>query len=274
MTVISSFISLFSKKQSELYDLVDEHFDDNAESQNPLSDQEKELITNALQFKNVDADEVSVPRSEITYLKEDDTFEHILKVFQETRYSRLPVVGKDLDDVIGFITLKDIIPFIGKESDFKMINILRSATFVPDTMSISQVLQLMKKSRIQMLMVADEYGGTAGLLSLKDILEELVGEVEDEHEAHEIPLYKSIGINRYWIDAKLSIEDAQKKLNIHIPLQKDDDIEDLPYETMGGLVLHLAGKVPAEGERLAIGKHAAIITKSDGRRVFELELTM
>lgn len=262
--------NLFHKNQTELHALIEQREEDNT----PLTVHEKELIANALQFRNVDADEVSVPRSEIIYLKAEDTFEQVMTTFQKTRHSRLPVVGEDLDDVLGFITLKDIICFVENPQDFSLKNTLRPATFVPDTMPLPRVLQLMKKSKVQLVMIADEYSGTAGLLSLKDILEELVGEVEDEHETEDTPLYKSIGINRYWLDAKLPIEDATKYLNLKLPLPEGVAENDLPYETMGGLILHLAGRVPATGESLKLGQHTATITESDGRRVTALEIAV
>jgi len=261
---------LFAKEQTELHALVEEREEDSA----PLTSHERELITNAFQFRNLEADTVSVPRSEITYLKQDDGFEAVLTTFQKTRYSRLPVVGEDLDDVLGFITLKDVICFVDRTAEFVLKDRLRPATFVPDNMTLPRVLQLMKKSRIQLVMVADEYGGTAGLLSLKDILEELVGEVEDEHETADTPLYKSIGINRYWVDAKLPITDAVEHLKLKLPLAENDDADDLPYETMGGLILHLAGRLPEKGESLKIGPHSATIIEADGRRVQALEIAI
>lgn len=261
---------IFSKEQTELHALVEEREEDAA----PLTSHEKELITNAFQFRNLEADEISIPRSEVTYLKIEDSFQAVLDTFQKTRYSRLPVVGEDLDDVLGFITLKDIICFVNMPDDFVLKTSLRPATFVPDNMPLPRVLQLMKKSRIQLVMVADEYGGTAGLLSLKDILEELVGEVEDEHEAADTPLYKSIGINRYWVDAKLPIADAVRDLKLKLPLSEEDDADDLPYETMGGLILHLAGRLPENGESLSIGPHKATIIEADGRRVQAIEIAI
>lgn len=268
--MIQRLKSLLNRNQTELHALVEEREEDAA----PITAHERELITNAFQFRNLDADEVSVPRSEITYLQINDSFEHILNTFQTSSYSRLPVVGEDLDDVLGFITLKDVVTFVGKEAEFNLQKSLRLPVFVPENMSLPRVLQIMKKERVQMVIVADEYSGTAGLLSLKDILEELVGEVEDEHEVVESPLFRHLTATTFWLDAKLPIEDAVKQLKIILPLADTDNADDLPYDTMGGLILHICGRVPQKGDIISIGKHSARITESDGRRVTELELTL
>lgn len=235
----------------------------------PLTDSERNLISAALRFDELDADDATVPRSEVVYVRKGDGFKKVLDTFQSSHHSRLPVCGEDLDDVQGFITLKDFIRYIGHEKDFNMAEILRPATFVPLTQSIDTVLQQMRKARVQMAIVVDEYGGTAGLITLKDILEKLVGDLEDEHEKEDPVMLLPVANNRFRLNPKMKLEELEEHFQLPFRHEDDDDID-----TIGGLILSLAGKVPESGTTFKLENGSIIeVSASDGRRIQRLEIT-
>lgn len=259
---ISSSISK-KNNEEEIQDLIETRED----PEKPLSDQEKELITAVLQFEQLNADDVCVPRSDIICLQLNNTFAEIVQVFRTSRHSRLPVCGRNLDDILGFITIKDILPYVGKPKTFNIEKAMRPCKFVPDSMNINKVLQQMKSSKVQMAIVLDEYGGTAGLVTLKDILEELVGELEDEHEETENML-APVDKNIYRLDPRMPVEDLEEELQTKF---KEDEHSD--FDTMGGLVLQMAGRVPRQNDVFDMDNGYAIkVVSSDGRRIHLLEL--
>ena len=254
---------LHKPRDEDLHDLIADREEDT-----PFTQDDKELIAAALHFSSIEADDVSVARSDIVAVKHSASFQDCLAILQENRYSRMPVYGEDLDDILGFITFKDVMLYVGKEKTFEVGKILRAATFVPDAMPIPQVLQLMKKNKVQMALVVDEYGGTAGLITLKDILEELVGDMTDEHEEATLVLVALKG-GRYRLDPKMSLEDFAT----HLGQPLAADLDDLAFETVGGLVLSLAGRVPEQGETFDLPTGQQLkVTESDGRRILGLEI--
>ncbi len=247
----------------EIHNLIDAH-DDN----DPLTKNERDLISAVLKFDDIEANTVAISRSDITHLKKSSSFEKILTTFQKTRHTRLPVIHENLDNVVGFITLKDIMMFVGKEKEFKIKNILRPVTFVPDTMSLPHILQLMKKNKVQMVLTIDEYGGTAGLISLKDILEQLVGSMEDEHEEEEFMLFPLTN-GHFRIDPRMPIT----RFSQHVGYNVQTNGYETDFETVGGFVLALAGRVPHKNESFQLkNNYVLTVTNTDGRRILSLEL--
>lgn len=252
-----------TKNEEEIQDLMGGR----EEPEKPLSEQEKELITAVLQFEHLNADDVCVPRSDIICLQLNNTFAEIIQIFKTSNHSRLPVCGRNLDDILGFITIKDIISFVTKPKTFNIEKAMRPCSFVPDSMNINKVLQQMKSSRVQMAIVLDEYGGTAGLVTLKDILEELVGDLEDEHEETENML-APVANNTYRLDPRMEVEDLEEELQVKFKEEEHSD-----FDTVGGLVLQMAGRVPRQDESFDMQNGYTIkVISSDGRRIHLLEL--
>lgn len=248
----------------DLQDLIESR-----EEEEPLTEEEKMLITSVLEFGSITAGDACVPRSDIVYLSRKGDYKTVVNMFKETGYSRLPVCGKDLDEVVGFVTLKDMIQYFGEEETFELKRVMRPCTFVPESLSIPSVLDEMRNRTVQVAIVVDEYGGTEGLITVKDIMEELVGDLDDENE-QENSSYNVVELvgGRLQLDARMEIEDMDEKL---IDLLGASDEED--YETLGGFVLDFCGKVPVEGEQLELPTGSTlIVTKSDGRRIQKLTL--
>lgn len=260
----------FTKKfQTGVHEEISHIIEDREESEAPLTFEERELIRAALKFRDVEADEIAIPRHEIVFLSAKDSFKKIQKVFVKTGHSRLPVCGEDLDDVIGFITLKDVVRFIGREDDFKLDEVVRSCPFVPDTLSINRVLQMMKAKKVQLAIVLDEYGGTSGLISLKDILEELVGDIDDENDEPESEMVRKLAAGQLQIDPRMEVEDFEEYLGYKLKLDEDDDGD---YETIGGLILQLAGRVPTTSEKFSLPSGETFeILEADARRILKIK---
>lgn len=232
-----------------------------------LNRHERELLENALAFSTTSADDVGMPRAEIVAIPDDADFAMVIKAFQESYHSRLPVMGRDLDDIKGLISLKDVMALVGHENDYSMGKLLRPVTFVPESMSLQRVLHIMKRTRMPLVMVSDEFGGTSGLITLKDILEELFGDIEDEHEDGKGMGLESLGAGRFKVQGDYALDDLDRKLGTDLAEQFED------VETIGGAVLREAKTVPARGESFKLGERVqAMVAASDGRRILAVEL--
>lgn len=259
----NSWGKLFKRDgDQDLQDLIESR-----EEEEPLTEEEKMLITSVLEFGSITAGDACVPRSDIVYLSRKDDYKTVVNMFKETGYSRLPVCGKDLDEVVGFVTLKDMIQYFDDESSFELKRVMRPCTFVPESLAIPSVLDEMRNRTVQVAIVVDEYGGTEGLITVKDIMEELVGDLDDENE-QENSSYGVVELvgGRLQLDARMEIEDMDEKLLQSLGASDHED-----YETLGGFVLDFCGKVPSEGEQLELPTGSTlIVTKSDGRRIQKL----
>ena len=232
-----------------------------------LSRPERDLLENALAFSSTTADDVGMPRADIVGIPESADFRMVIKAFQDSYHSRLPVVGHDLDDVKGMITLKDVMALVGKEHEFAMDKLVRPVTFVPENMPLQRVLHVMKRTRMPLVMVSDEFGGTSGLITLKDILEELLGDIEDEHEDGKLSALISMGGGRFKVQGDYTLEDLDKQLGTKLADAFDD------VETIGGAVLREAKTVPAKGETFKLTERvSATVVATDGRRVQVVEV--
>jgi CBS domain containing-hemolysin-like protein len=247
----------------DLYAAFEEREKDGA-----LSRHERELLENAMAFSTTTADEVGMPRADIVAIPENADYMQVVKAFQDSYHSRLPVMGRDLDDIKGLISLKDVVALVGHDKDFAMDKLVRPVTFVPDSMSLTRVLHVMKRTRMPLVMVSDEFGGTSGLITLKDILEELLGDIEDEHEdGARTAAMVSLGGGKFRVQGDYALEDVDRQLGTGL-VELFEDVE-----TIGGALLREANTVPAKGESFKLSdKVTATVAASDGRRVLSVEL--
>lgn len=269
---VKQFFSRSNDRDGDLIELVsarEEHSD------KPLSVEEKALVAAALEFSHQTADSASIPRADIVAVSADATFDDIIRIFAERQHSRLPVIRENLDDIIGFITLKDMIRHVHSKKRFSLEKSLRPCTFVPDNLSAPKVLEIMRKEKVQMAIVVDEYGGTAGLVTLKDIIEVLIGEMEDEHETATPEMLTEISADKIIIDPRLPLEDLEEHLNTEFLLVDSNGFTvERDFETVGGLIFALARRVPEVGETFATGNgYTLTVTEGDGRRLQKIELT-
>jgi magnesium and cobalt transporter len=232
-----------------------------------LSRHERELLENALAFGKLVADDVAVPRADIIAVPEKSKFAKVIQMFSKTHHSRLPVMGRDLDDMKGFVLLKDVVAFIGREDEFTLQAVLRPLPVVPETLPLPKVLQSMRRAKVPLVLVSDEFGGVSGLISLKDILEQLVGVMDDESAVQDEAVM-SLGHNRYRVRGDAELDVLDRVLGVHFARHASDDVV-----TLAGLVMQLAQRIPDKGDSIALfDGWKAVVFESDGRRILRLDL--
>ena len=191
-----------------------------AENESSIDASALQIMEGALKVADMQAREIMIPRSQINVIEEDFTLEHILELVIQSQHSRFPVVGESSDDVLGILLAKELLPLLlsGKES-FDLKSLLRPATIIPESKRLNILLQEFREQRYHMAIVVDEYGGVSGLLTIEDVLEEIVGEIEDETDEHEAEQIRKIDDNLYSVEAITEIDD----FNEFFDLKKDID---------------------------------------------------
>lgn len=206
---------------------------------------EREFIENIFDFTHTSVREVMVPRTRIVGLDLESPREEMLKTIIENMYSRYPVYRDSVENITGFIHGKDFLGRMVREPDFAIESIIRPPFYVPEAKKVNDLLKEMQRKRIHMAMVVDEYGGISGLVTTEDLLEELVGEIEDEHDVGEPVRIQRLADGSMLVDAAISLSDLSDVLDI-------THEEDLPYDTLAGLILDVLGRFPEKGERLEL----------------------
>lgn len=202
---------------------------------------EEDLIHSVFKFTDTVVREIMVPRTDITAVDTNGTVDSILQIMNEKGFSRLPVYSGTIDNVIGIVYLKDILSLYVTSKTFKIDEIMRKPYIVPPNKNVSVLLREMREKRMHLVLVGDEYGGIDGLVTMEDLIEEIVGDIRDEQEK-EYREIEEIAANRYVVDGKMDIGKLNEKIGIRLP---EDE-----FETVGGFVLGLFGKLPAEGDQI------------------------
>ena len=233
------------------------------------SEEEQKMLSGIISFGQTEVVEIMHSRVDITGIEYETTFNEVRKIIVETGYSRIPVYGDDLDDVRGVLYVKDLLPHITKGDDFEWQALLRKPYFVPEHMMIDDLLKKFQKKKIHIAIVVDEYGATQGLISLEDILEEVVGEITDESDDDEDRLYEKIGENTYIFDAKIHIGEFIRAIGY-----SEDAFTDVEghAETLAGLMMELKRDLPRRGDELQSHGVKFFIATMDGRRVDKVKV--
>ncbi len=237
---------------------------------------EMAMVVNILRLHELRVDDVMIPRADIVAVPVDAPLADAIAAFEQGSLSRLPVYRETLDDPIGFVHLKDIALAYGVGSgraakDFRLTDHIRKALFVPPSMRIAALLQRMQAVRIHMALVIDEFGGVDGLVTIEDLVEQIVGDIEDEHDIKDAEQWSEEAPGVYVIDARADIREFESSEGVHLLLEEwEEDID-----TFGGLVFMLTGRVPARGEIIAHPDgYEFEITDADPRRVKRLRMTL
>ncbi len=251
---------------SELSDAIDMTVDDNT------PEEEKMILKGIATFGEKEASEVMRSRVNVTAIDVEMNFEEVMHIVIESGYSRIPVFKETFDHVEGILYIKDLLPLIDLPHTFNWKKLIRPAFFIPENKRINDLLQEFRQKKIHLAIVVDEYGGTSGIITLEDVLEEIVGEISDEFDIeNEAFHYKKIDENTYLFDAKTLLNDLCKILNI------DDDYFDEykgESDSLGGLILELEGKIPARGEKIRQGIFLFEIMDADERKINEVKVTI
>jgi CBS domain containing-hemolysin-like protein len=236
----------------DLRQLVD--IDDDEESE----EEEQELIHSVFEFSDTIVREVMVPRPDMVVLPSDATLEQALETITQAGYSRIPIFDGDIDNIVGVLYAKDLLKRSTEDGATKAATLSRAPLFVPEQKKLAELLREMQEQRVHMAIVIDEYGGTAGLVTIEDLVEEIVGEIVDEYDKEE-PLVEPLGDGALRVDAKLGIDEVNELLGVELP---DDD-----WDTVGGLVYELTGRVPVPGETVRFESIEFQTERVTGRRI-------
>lgn len=253
------FVSLFSDEPETRAELL-EMLSDAAERQ--LVDAGAlNIIYGAIGVSEMQARDIMVPRSQLAFVREDDALDDIIRVVVDTQHSRFPVVGNDLDDVKGILHAKDLIRLLldGGREQFHIKDHMRQATAIPESKRLNVLLEEFRANRNHMAVVVDEYGQVAGVVTIEDVLEQIVGEIEDEHDVDDAGGIKPMTDGWYVVKAETTIED----FNEHFKTRYEDD----EFDTIGGIVLQAFGHLPKRGERTVLGEYEFRVLNSDSRRL-------
>jgi magnesium and cobalt transporter len=234
-----------------------------------LDRQERALIANVLRLRGMSADDVMVPRADIVAMSAAVTLDQALEQLRREGHSRLPVFREQLDDIIGMVHIKDVYAYVGRPDAFKLEAIMRKPLLVAPQIPVLDLLLQMRQARMHLALVVDEYGGIDGLVTIEDLVEEIVGDIADEHDEVAGPMITERPDGTLDIDARLPIEAFEERMG---PVLTDDERE-ADIDTIGGLVFTLAGRVPARGEVL---RHPSGIEfrvlEADARRLRRLRV--
>ena len=259
------------KNKEDILKIISEHSD--LDKKNDYEDfddnNENKLINNIINLGEKSVEDVMVPRAEIKAIKKNQNIKTILSIIETESHSRMPVFEHNLDNILGFVHIKDVLKNVN-EKNFNIKNILREVLYVAPKSPILDLLKRMRLSRIHMGLVVDEFGGVDGLVTIEDLVEEIVGEIEDEHDQDIGPGLVKQGSDVIDVDAHLRIEDFELEAGSFLSLSdREEDID-----TVGGLVFYLAGRVPGRGEviRHSSGIEFEVID-ADPRRIRRLRAT-
>jgi len=224
-------------------DTLDELIEEREESAVPIDEDERVLLANILELRGRTISDVMVPRADIVAVSRDASLAEVIDLMTQKGHSRLPVYGETLDDVIGMVHIKDVLAWRGQDRSFSLAKIQRKILFVSPSMQVLELLLEMRVERCHMALVVDEFGGVDGLVTIEDLVEEIVGEIEDEHDRDEEPQLKRNPDGTYTADARVTIEVLEAAVG---PIVSDAERPNV--DTLGGLVFALAGRVPIRGE--------------------------
>ncbi len=264
-TALDWISGLFSKeldskeaKEEELKNIVESESEEGVIEENT-----KEMIHGIFEFSETTVREVMVPRIDMVCVGDSSDLEHLVKVIEETGHSRIPVYKNRIDDIRGIIYAKDLIRIPKELTSWSLGHVLREAYFVPEGKKIAQMLAEFRRKRIHLAIVVDEYGGTAGLVTMEDLIEEIVGEIQDEYDEEE-QYWRWVEKDVLWTDARIDIHDLNELLDAELPTNG--------FETLGGLIYEQLGRIPEKGEVLTFEDLSMCVEAVSGHRISKVKI--
>jgi len=221
-----------------------------SQENNIISSESLGMLEGVMQVDKLQVRDIMIPRSNIRFIQSNDSFHEILKIVLDAGHSRYPVFDDDKDDVEGILLAKDLLKYVGNEESFDIDDIIRHPSFVPESQQLNTLLSQFRNSRNHMAIVVDEYSGTSGLITIEDVIEQIVGDIDDEHDD---------------VDEKNNIL-AQKDGRFKCEMTTDD------YDTIGGVISQKAGKIPQQGEEILLDSFKFTVLRSDSRKIQLLEI--
>lgn len=276
MTIFSKIKSMFVRPSEEekVLETIEEIMDERVERGDKvlIDPDELGLLKNLFRLKDVRAGEIRIPMIDITGISVDASFEELKRLMTGEKFTRVPVYDQTLDNIIGVIHVKDILCAMMEEEEISVKKLMTgSILFVPPSARALDLLREMQAKKAQMAIIIDEYGGTDGLITLEDLLEEIVGEIEDEHDAlDEAPVLHKIGNNVIQADARILLKDLEKMIGPFMTQKEKEEFVD----SVGGLVFHLAGRLPRVGEKIEHSSGIVFqVVDVDARHIKKVKIT-
>ncbi len=233
-----------------------------------LSPHERQMLRNLLHFGDLTAGEIAVTRGDIIAVPSTISFDELVRAFADAGHSRLPVYGESLDEVVGMVHVKDVfVANIDETRDRSLKALMRDPLFIPESMGVLDLLARMRADRIHLAIVVDEFGGTEGLVTIEDVVEEIVGDIEDEHDEAEAGMLTLLDDGLWEADARLELEELQKTVDARLTAEDDE------VDTLGGLIFLMAGHIPEQGECVVHPSGWRLeAVDSDPRRIIRVRL--
>jgi magnesium and cobalt transporter len=264
---IIRFIKNLIKKKHHLVDESDLNEEihglmDEGRAMGLITNEESDMVYRILALRDTKVYSIMIPRTEVSSASIDSTLGEVIRLVSECGHTRIPFCKENLDEIVGILHAKDLLKLWGKETESPIpMEILRTPYFVPKNKNISELLRELKERKTHLAIVTDEYGGTEGIITIEDILEEIVGEIMDEHD-NESPLLTAIDDNTLLVDARLDIEKLEEYVGVGLP---EGD-----YESVGGFIIHLLDRIPKKDETLSFKNLEMIVKAADERKIHNI----
>jgi putative hemolysin len=236
---------------------------DAGEEQGVIEEEEREMIQSVLEFPDTIVRKVMTPRIDMHCVPIGASLKEVLDIIRNTGHSRIPVYEGTVDNIVGIVYAKDLLRLYPHPEPFDLRQVMRPPYFIPETKKVDELMREFRAKKTQIAIVRDEYGGTSGLVTLEDILEELVGEIHDEYDVEETP-FEQVDEHTYRADGRTSLEDINDRTGLHLPTNE--------YDTIGGFVFGLFGRPAQAGEQIAFGRANFVVEEADGRRIRKVRI--
>ncbi len=254
------FSTLFNKQHSNSKEEIREYLQD-AQDNSIIDTEEATMLAGVLAFSEQRVRDVMLPKSKMVTVSENLTFDEAVRTVIDSGHSRFPVEGDD--EIIGILLAKDLLTYHAQPiEDFSINKIMRPVYYIPESKPLNSMLREFRRNRLHMAMVSSEYGDISGLITIEDVIEEIVGEIDDEHDREDNEDIKRIADNRYYVNAATEIEE----FNAYFKTELDED----EHDTISGFVLSQFGRVPKTGEKVSFANLHFVVKKADERRLIEL----
>jgi CBS domain containing-hemolysin-like protein len=244
----------------EINDLMDE-----GQAKGLITGEESDMVHGVLDLKETTASSIMIPRTHIISASIDSTLGEIIQLVKECGHTRIPIYEDNIDKIVGLLHSKDLLRLFGEKPDTSIPkDIFRKPYYVPGNQVISKLLRDLKTKKTHMAIVTDEYGGTAGIITIEDILEEIVGEIMDEHD-HDPPLLTVVDENTITVDARLEVEKVEDHFDLEFPEGE--------YESVGGFIIHTLGRIPKPGDKVNYRDLEITAETADDRKIYRIRIT-
>jgi len=268
-SLLHRIISIIRKKShlqngsdlaEEIHDLMNE-----GQAKGLITDEESDMVSGVLDLKETTTHSIMIPRTDIFSASINSTLGEFIKLVSDCGHTRIPIYKDNIDEIVGLLHAKDLLKLLGRDPESKIPpDILRKPYFVPGNQSLSELLRDLKEKKTHLAIVTDEYGGTAGIITVEDILEEIVGEIMDEHD-NELPLLSILDDGSVLVDARLEIEKLEEHFGIKLPGGG--------FESVGGFIIHILGKIPKVNEIIVFEDLEMAIKSADDRKIDKILIT-